>query len=182
VPAFDDFSNEGRGLEHYQEVLARILSAWPSSGTLDLIEELIFRKPGSREEVFDLPAYQELLLLYAVARELSEYEGQWATSVPAPYEAAGGAEAVLPAETALMPYLPSSEVPAAPTAAGPREMPPLELDLADLDRTAFETLRAPLGPPAPQPAPSADPHVIDFDPFASGSEAELRPRHLGVKR
>ncbi|HSV58048.1 MAG TPA: hypothetical protein VLJ19_04050 [Variovorax sp.] len=185
APAFDTFSGEGRGLEHYQGVLARIVSTWPSRGTLDLIEELVFRKPGSREELFDLAAYEELLLLHAVAHDVSEHEGPWATPVPAPplvpSQPRAGADEDLQPETAPMPYLPA----AATESARPREeMPPLELDLADLDRTAFETLRAPVEPPAakPAPAPSSDPHVIDFDPFDPGSEADLRPRHLGVKR
>ena len=65
--------------------------------------------------------------------------------------------------------------------------PPLELDLSDLDRTAFETLRAPIEPepPAsrPQAVPSIDPHLIDFDPFdPDPNQGERRPRHLGVKR
>jgi hypothetical protein len=71
VPVFEHFSESGRGLEHYRGTLARIEAQWPRAGTLNLIEELVFRKPGVRgDESFDLAAYRELLLLYAVAKEV----------------------------------------------------------------------------------------------------------------
>lgn len=71
VPDFEHFSEVGRGLEHYGATLARIEAQWPRPGTLGLIEELVFRKPGTRgDESFDLAAYRELLLLYSVAKEV----------------------------------------------------------------------------------------------------------------
>lgn len=71
VPDFEQFSELGRGLEHYGSALARIEAQWPRPGTLSLIEELVFRKPGTRDdESFDLAAYRELLLLYSVAKEV----------------------------------------------------------------------------------------------------------------
>ena len=72
VPAFEHFNESaGKGLEHYRSALARIESQWPAPGTLALIEELVFRKPGANDdEAFDLAAYQELLLLYSVAKEV----------------------------------------------------------------------------------------------------------------
>ena len=72
VPAFEQFAEVGHGLEHYRATLARIEAQWPEPGTLGLIEELVFRKPGARgdDESFDLAAYRELLLLYSVAKEV----------------------------------------------------------------------------------------------------------------
>ena len=71
VPDFANFSEVGHGLEHYRSTLARIEAQWPRQGTLALIEELVFRKPGMRgDESFDLAAYRELLLLYSVAKEV----------------------------------------------------------------------------------------------------------------
>ncbi|MGJ7486702.1 hypothetical protein ACSFA2_15690 [Variovorax sp. LT2P21] len=71
VPDFEHFSEVGHGLEHYPSTLARIEAQWPRQGTLGLIEELVFRKPGTRgDESFDLAAYRELLLLYSVAKEV----------------------------------------------------------------------------------------------------------------
>lgn len=81
VPEFDRFEEAGRGLDHYGNALARIEAQWPTVGTLPLIEELIFRKPGSQEEEsFDLAAYRELLLLYSVAKEVIDPE----SAPPAP--------------------------------------------------------------------------------------------------
>ncbi|MDM0013171.1 hypothetical protein QTH87_12075 [Variovorax sp. J22P168] len=72
VPSFEHFTETGRGLEHYRGPLARIEALWPAAGTLALIEELVFRKPGGEhgDGAFDLAAYQELLLLYSVAKEV----------------------------------------------------------------------------------------------------------------
>ncbi|MGJ7541425.1 type IV pilus assembly protein FimV [Variovorax sp. LT1R16] len=72
VPVFEHFAEVGNGLEHYRNALARIEAQWPGPGTLGLIEELVFRKPGARggDESFDLAAYRELLLLYSVAKEV----------------------------------------------------------------------------------------------------------------
>src|SRR6201999_1188394 len=71
VPTFEHFTETGRGLEHYRAALARIEALWPAPGTLALIEELVFRRPGGQEEGgFDLAAYQELLLLNSVAKEV----------------------------------------------------------------------------------------------------------------
>ena len=71
VPVFEQFAEVGNGLEHYRATLARIEAQWPEPATLGLIEELVFRKPGTRgDESFDLAAYRELLLLYSVAKEV----------------------------------------------------------------------------------------------------------------
>ena len=214
VPAFDDFTLGGRGLEHYRGALARIESQWPAAGTLALIEELVFRKPGVHEdEAFDLAAYQELLLLYAVAKEVIDPDSapaapvtplsfvdtfsheqqttapatlldEMAPTQPMPPEALDEAAApVLPsiygsidsglrADTVLVPDIPSGEP--APALAPVASLLPVDMDLAEFDRTAFETLAAPLEPAAPPP--SSDPHLIDFDLFDPATEAEIAPR------
>ncbi|MBS0454486.1 MAG: hypothetical protein JSS14_24590 [Proteobacteria bacterium] len=193
VPDFDQFTGGDRGLEHYPDVLLHIVEKWPSQGTADLIEAFVFRKPGSVEDEFDLPAYQDLLMLYAVARDLSEYGGPWDSPreipVTPPVAVAPGQSEHGYLQTAPMPYLPRETIDDDAEAPARQEYaaPPLEMDLSDLDRTAFETLRAPIEPaqPASKPpaAPSIDPHLIDFDPFdPDTSQSELRPRHLGVKR
>lgn len=227
VPAFDSFGKEGRGLDQYKGVLARIEAIWPAPGTLALIEDLVFRKPGSREEAFDLPAYKELLLLYSVARDAIEPGNEWSPpqgtheTAPAPIEPppaelpstvsmplAGSQVApersaerdTAPASifgvidpkadqaTTPMPMveLPRFELPE----PGPddvehvplSDMPSIDMDLVDFDRTAYETLRAPIEPLVPKapPAPSTDPNVIDFDPFDPATEAEIAPKPARV--
>jgi hypothetical protein len=73
APAFERFSDEGRGLEHYEHALGRIQALWLDPRVLDVIEQSIFRAAdGPEAEVFDLEAYRELLLLYAMAKEMIE--------------------------------------------------------------------------------------------------------------
>lgn len=209
VPAFENFNETGRGLEHYRSTLARIESQWPAPGTLALIEELIFRKPGAHEdEAFDLAAYQELLLLYSVAKEvidpdsappapvtphsfLDTFGHHPLATTPAPLERESAPEAVeygptlppsiygaiddkLHHETVLVPDAPQAL--AAGPAPVPRARPDIDVDLAEFDKTAFETMRAPMETPKPPPTPSSDPHVIDFELFDPATEAEIAPK------
>jgi pilus assembly protein FimV len=209
VPKFEQFDQTGKGLEHYRSALARIESQWPAPGTLALIEELIFRKPGVNEEdeAFDLAAYQELLLLYSVAKEVIDPDSappapvtphsfvdtfghEPLATTPAPLAAERPPEPLedgpmLPAsiygaiddslghETVLAPDGPAP-APAVPSRESARVQPGASLDLADFDRTAFETMRAPID--TPKPAPSTDPNVIDFELFDPDTEAEIAPK------
>ena len=70
IPAFAFYDEKSLGLEAYQAALSRIEALWPSRKVLEVIEESIFRQPNAEEEAFDLEAYRELLILYAVAREI----------------------------------------------------------------------------------------------------------------
>lgn len=71
VPLFDSYTAESNGLEAYQTAMSRIEALWPSAKVLEVIEESIFRKPGTGDgEAFDLEAYRELLLLYAIAKDV----------------------------------------------------------------------------------------------------------------
>ncbi len=73
VPLFDSYTAESNGLEAYQTAISRIEALWPSAKVLEVIEESIFRKPGTGDgEAFDLEAYRELLLLYAIAKDVVE--------------------------------------------------------------------------------------------------------------
>ena len=74
VPEFDAFADTGSGLEAYENAMARVEALWPSAKVLEIIEESIFRKPGQNGgEAFDLEAYRELLLLYAMAKDIVDY-------------------------------------------------------------------------------------------------------------
>ncbi|MGK6306375.1 type IV pilus assembly protein FimV [Variovorax sp. DT-64] len=211
VPAFEHFNETGKGLEHYRNTLARIESQWPAPGTLALIEELIFRKPGANEdEAFDLAAYQELLLLYSVAKEVIDpasaspapvtqpafvdtFGHEQLATTPAPLEARSQPEPVedgpmlpdsiygaiddrLEHETVLVPDAPVSASVAPDHGSRRVVQPDASLDLAEFDKTAFETMRAPLETPTQPPAPSTDPHVIDFELFDPDTEAEIAPK------
>ena len=76
VPAYDATPTVSGGLEDYPRALTRIAALWPSPKVMDVIEESIFRKPGTGEaEPFDLEAYRELVMLYNLGREVVRPEG-----------------------------------------------------------------------------------------------------------
>ena len=64
---------QGKSLEDYDAVVPRLTQAWtrPLDAMAEL-EALLFRK--SRGELFDLPAYRDVLFLYALARDLMDRE------------------------------------------------------------------------------------------------------------
>jgi hypothetical protein len=63
----------GRSIEDYAGIVPRLQQAWkrPLDAMAEL-EVLLFRK--SQGELFDLPAYREVLLLYSLARDLHDRE------------------------------------------------------------------------------------------------------------
>jgi hypothetical protein len=73
APAWAEGLQQGRGLEGYPGVLPRLMQVWarPLDAMAEL-EALLFRK--SRGDLFDLPAYREVLFLYALARDLFDHE------------------------------------------------------------------------------------------------------------
>ncbi len=63
----------GRSLEDYPGILPRLEQVWPRPlDAMAELEALLFRK--SRGELFELPAYREVLFLYALARDLLDRE------------------------------------------------------------------------------------------------------------
>jgi len=178
--------------------LSRITALWPTPKVLDVIEESIFRKPGQGSQTFDLEAYRELLMLYAVAKELVD-DGRQARAVA----------------------VPGSPVPAVPEVkpltdlGGERDRPDFQstniqpLPVASLsgerggDSLSQSLLRVPPSPnlgldidlselvPTPVPAPvshveghrkmsepkAPDSHLIDFDLFDMATKA-----HASSKR
>jgi pilus assembly protein FimV len=73
APDWDVGLQSGRDLESYPGVVPRLQQVWgrPLDSMAEL-EALLFRK--SRGELFDLPAYREVLFLYAIARDLLDRE------------------------------------------------------------------------------------------------------------
>lgn len=67
VPEMAQFAQRGRSLAHYPELLANIEALWPTEEVGDLLESHLFRQPG-QDLLFDLEAFDDLLLLQAVAR------------------------------------------------------------------------------------------------------------------
>ena len=68
-----DLMHDGKALEDYTGVLPRLQHAWPRPlDAMAELEALLFRK--SRGELFELPAYREVLFLYSVSRDLLDRE------------------------------------------------------------------------------------------------------------
>ncbi|RQP22136.1 hypothetical protein DZC73_24335 [Albitalea terrae] len=73
APSWDAYGKQGRDLEAYEGELRRVVAAWKTPAQLvTLLQSLLFRRDAS-SEVFDLPAFEELLILYAVARDVLEH-------------------------------------------------------------------------------------------------------------
>lgn len=74
APAWNENLSEGEGLIGDAATLQRVQSCWADSGAaMALLQDLLAR--GGDEGVrFDLAAYRDILMLYAVARDLSEHE------------------------------------------------------------------------------------------------------------
>lgn len=69
VPSFAEFQHGGRALEDYPEELARIEALWASPEVLVLLDGFMFRREDEQSvQPFDLPAYEDLLLLLAVVQ------------------------------------------------------------------------------------------------------------------
>lgn len=75
APPFEQYSTHSRGLESYEKAFSRIQALWPQPKVLEVIERSIFRdNQAADEEVFDLEAYRELLLLHALAKDMIQRE------------------------------------------------------------------------------------------------------------
>lgn len=72
MPAFDEYSQSTRsvGLQGYPTAMSRIVALWPSPKVVTVIEESLFRQADSQTPTFDLEAYRELLLLYAMIKDI----------------------------------------------------------------------------------------------------------------
>ncbi|MBB4841577.1 hypothetical protein HNP55_000072 [Paucibacter oligotrophus] len=73
-PTWGQDMRQGRHLEAYTEVMSMLQLGWPNShGSMATVQSLLAK--GDEQSIgFELPAYLDLLLLYSVARDLSEQE------------------------------------------------------------------------------------------------------------
>ena len=110
APEWEADLQTGRTLDTYAGVIPRLQQVWPRPlDAMAELEALLFRK--SRGDLFELPAYREVLLLYALAHDLLDREavdagevdlllpladgGEFSSTSPAPYlalerDSAGG--------------------------------------------------------------------------------------------
>ncbi|HET7526923.1 MAG TPA: hypothetical protein VFK10_13360 [Burkholderiaceae bacterium] len=74
APDWDFDLQHGRSLDEYPAVMQRLVARWrdPLDAMAEL-EALMFRRDGG--ELFELPAYREVLFLYSMARDLLDHQG-----------------------------------------------------------------------------------------------------------
>jgi pilus assembly protein FimV len=74
APSWNDYQQRMNNLVDYPDVVAQLQNIWftPAQAMEMLDKALTHPEPGAC--IYDLPAYRELLFLYAVARDLSERE------------------------------------------------------------------------------------------------------------
>ena len=74
APSWSDDLNQGEALETHEELMARLEAAWSDpEGSMSLLQDLLSNHQEYSGDL-GLPAYRDLLLLYAVARDRAEHE------------------------------------------------------------------------------------------------------------
>jgi hypothetical protein len=143
IPEFEAYSEaaSGEGLQGYPIAMSRIVALWPSAKVLNVIEESMFRQPDSQITTFDLEAYRELLLLYAMIKDIlhAQSVGKGPTLLSAPRRSAIGIQAAAGSEAELKsgaaheraPQFPSTSV--VPLSATPEKPTPNSAFDVDMD-------------------------------------------------
>jgi pilus assembly protein FimV len=128
APSWESDLQQGHSLEDYPGVVERLQTLWSQPALAMDVLQVSLTRPDDSIETFDLPAYRELLFLYAVARDLSERESKDRAPVDLvlPHHADGEIEAA----DQVAPLMATRPVKAVPTAT-----PSLSLDLS-LDEPA----------------------------------------------
>ncbi|MDE2400685.1 MAG: hypothetical protein KGL90_03370 [Burkholderiales bacterium] len=76
APAWESDLQQGHSLTDYPGIIERLQALWSEPAkAMDVLERSLTR-PDDGVETFDLPAYRELLFLYAVARDRAERESE----------------------------------------------------------------------------------------------------------
>ncbi len=126
APDWDTGPAAGRTLEDYPETVALLENAWHAPiDAMALLEGLLFKRDDT-SELFDLPAYRDVLVLYSLARDLWQHGGgdiHDQVDVLLPLDDAGPAASQAPYPSARE----ANEVDL------PLDAPGLDLDSADLE-------------------------------------------------
>ena len=134
APDWDADPEQGRELQDYPAVLGALQAAWPQPlDAMAELENLLFRKRSG--ELFELPAYRDVLTLYSVARDLHRQLDRRPTDVDVLLPLAGGeASARRRSSTTWTPAIPDGAAEDRPTA-------PVDLDLSEPPVSVRATLR-----------------------------------------
>jgi hypothetical protein len=81
APDWDAGPLQGRSLEDYPALIEHLQGLWRSPiDAMAVLESMLFRKDDSAD-MFDLPAYKDVLLLYSLARDLWQQGGMGVSEV-----------------------------------------------------------------------------------------------------
>ncbi len=160
VPAFSAFHRAGRTLAEYPETLAHIEAIWSTDEVVGLIQTCVVRtEDGACPERFDLAAYEDLLLLLAIAQTTPAAQ----RGLPPP-RTRTTPQGAAPAEESAVPAA------AAGAAAASDDMDPFSLSaigMQALPDIHFDSLAQGLSlearPAAPAPVPPAQDLGLDLD-------------------
>lgn len=149
APDWDADLQQGRSLEDYPGVLPRLQQVWPRPvDAMAELEALLFRK--SRGDLFELPAYREVLFLYSLARDLLDREAVESGAVDLLLPLAETDQVEFGA-TSPHPYLTlERESVFDPGVAEPVAPPSLDLDLSVLDAEPDAAERPGVDPAPPR--------------------------------
>jgi hypothetical protein len=98
--------------------VTRIAMAWPSEKGLDIIEDLLFKRPATPRELLSLQAYRELLWLYSLGQDVVHH-----TAEPAGLQLLG--DRGMPNDHFILPWATSEQ-------EGPPELSLEQLDTIDV--------------------------------------------------
>ncbi|HEX4509998.1 MAG TPA: hypothetical protein VH328_07970, partial [Burkholderiaceae bacterium] len=75
APDWESGPDSGRTLDAYADAVTRLQVVWKApADAMVLLQSLLFRRDAA-DELFDLPAYRDVLLLFSVARDLTQHPG-----------------------------------------------------------------------------------------------------------
>jgi pilus assembly protein FimV len=124
-----DDPDGGRDLQDYPSVLASLQACWPLPlDAMAELENLLFRKRSG--ELFELPAYRDVLTLYSVARDLHRQADRPSADVDVLLPLAAGDELGLSAPPSIFDSL-APRVGDANTALENQPTAPVDLDLSE---------------------------------------------------
>lgn len=155
APAWESDLQHGLSLSDYPGVVERLQALWQQPTRAMALLETSLTRPETGTETFELPAYRELLFLYAVARDLAERERTGGIAsvdllLPVP-EATEGLSLSLGSDTDMQPLMATL-----PVKAHPDFSPSMSLDLHLDDLRAPEATPSGVVVSSPLPAESGE--------------------------
>jgi pilus assembly protein FimV len=73
APDWDSDLQQGQSIDNYPKMLIQLQRLWDEPTRLTEMLDSALMRQDNRGEIFDLPAYRELLFLYSIARDLAEH-------------------------------------------------------------------------------------------------------------